>query len=813
MRIECPHCQARVRVEDPDDDTPIRCPECRKKFTPPDPDDDDRPRRGGKKRAREKAEAEEGNNKKGWIIAGGVVGTAAVGGIVAVVLMMGGDKKPAEAANNNNSNSIQPQQPPPPRPQPVVPQPDPAAVAGGGLGKTTNPTIAPNPNPPKKVTPVGPAAVTIPPQYADLFRTPVSAPPRMIRAASLRPSATDLVPDVPTFHSLLQARKNPAGKDPAVAPKAAKLTNEELKRASAFIKVEAGDRSGSGSGFLIALDGQAGLVATNHHVIEAAARPQYGAKPATVTVIFNSGLADEKVGKAAIVAYDPVADLAILRVEAPGPWPKAINPYHTPAKLTEGVAVQFWGFPLGDILATGKRNPEITLGTGTVSSFRYNAGGKLDRVQVNGTINPGNSGGPLVDADGRLVGIVVSRIKPNLGSGIGFAVPVNDLIALLEGRLLATAFIPIGLENNRAKFLVFCPVMDPLVRVDTVFIRRWAGAGGPPEAVRDPLTGYKPFGMKKDGKANLPGVDEFPLKLFKTDLESTSGFVVALGEIDVPQDAAQVQIQVASQTFPNPVNGGKLTAASKPVAYTLSVGDQAVGADARPFNTLTDNLDGLAGQTVVVKGRIAAPPNTLAAVQELVIVSPDGRRPDRVRFLVDAAVATQFDEVMPEDRPLPVRLVCLVGRRGADGFVPVRVARLDFIGRADWVVRTIPAGPGEKADDLAAMNRDPARFAGKTMDLAVETAPLMPRALAANELVVLLSSFTDPRNLRFTISPAMRQRLIEGLGREHPPGAVVPAKIRVTLPDQTAPPGYLTNIVVTRIDFTDLEGNVIKSVE
>ena len=815
MRIECPHCEARVRLDEPpEDDTPIRCPECRKKFVPPEMDDEDdrRPaRKGGKKRRA----AEEPKSMMPWIAAGGVVAVAAVVGIVVVVTSSGSKPAAATAANTTPQPQPRPQPQPQPQPQPApnrtpartptAADPDvtgdkPSGTQGGGGTTTGGPT-----------RPVTVPQAAIPAQYVELFRQAVDVPPRTIRAASLRPKDADLVPEVPTFHSLLMARKGAAAT--AAVPKTAKLTQDEVKKACAYIKVETGEMSASGSGFLIAQDGVAGLVATNYHVIEAAARPRFSAGTASVTAVFNSGQADERVTKAQIVAFDAFADVAILRCEGGGPtWPKPINPYNALPKVTEGIDIQFWGFPLGDVLAGGKGNPAITVGKGSVSSLRYATGGKLDRVQISGSMNPGNSGGPLVDADGRLVGIAVEII----GAGIGFAVPVNDLIGLLEGRLLATIFVPTELDNasGRARFLVVAPVMDPLDRVDTVFIRRWSGTGKAqaPEAVKDALTGYKPFGIRKDGKANLSGVDEFPLKKFNTKGSGADGLGIALGEMDVPLDAAEIQLQLASQTFPNPQTGTKLTAASKPVAYTLKIGDQPIGSDARALSDLTANPDGLAGQVLVVKARVAAPPVTRDPVQDLIIVGGDGKRPDRMRFLVDRATAAEFDEVVPEHQVMPVRLVCVVGKRGADGMVPVRVARLDFLGRADRVVRTIPAAP-DPDDKLAELNRDPAKFAGKTLEMKVSSIPLNVRALQLGEYAVVFPSRFAPRNLMFTINPGMRQRLVESAGQGFRPGMLVPTRVTAVVPDRPTLVGGRTLITLTKIEFIGEEGRVMRTIE
>ncbi len=110
-------------------------------------------------------------------------------------------------------------------------------------------------------------------------------------------------------------------------------------------------------------------------------------------------------------------------------------------------------------------------------------------------MNPGNSGGPIVDGDGRLVGIAVAIVNPAIGTGIGFAVPVNDLIALLEGKMLASLFVSTGLERNRAKFIAIAPMIDPLAGSRRSLSAAGRGTGRSP-IVKDPKTGFKPFGMR-----------------------------------------------------------------------------------------------------------------------------------------------------------------------------------------------------------------------------------------------------------------------------------------------------------------------------
>src|SRR5207248_3877727 len=140
-----------------------------------------------------------------------------------------------------------------------------------------------------------------------------------------------------------------------------------------------------------------GVVATNFHVIEAAAGPKTeGAGPAPkITVVFNSGEpTGEQEMPAQILAFDPIADLAILGVPPSARFPKPIDPWATPP-LKEEMDVRICGFPLGSLLATGGQNPRISINPGTISSLRTNKGGKLERVQISGSLNPGNSGGPI----------------------------------------------------------------------------------------------------------------------------------------------------------------------------------------------------------------------------------------------------------------------------------------------------------------------------------------------------------------------------------------------------------------------------------
>ncbi|HET7616912.1 MAG TPA: trypsin-like peptidase domain-containing protein [Vicinamibacterales bacterium] len=163
-------------------------------------------------------------------------------------------------------------------------------------------------------------------------------------------------------------------------------------------------RQGSGSGFII--DKQ-GLVLTNYHVIEDADR-------ITVT------LADGRGFRADVVGTDPAIDVALLRIPSAGGLPEA--PLGDSDTLRVGEWVCAIGNPLGYVHS-------VTVG---VVSF---IGRKLfdpsldDYIQTDAAINFGNSGGPLINARGEVIGI--NSAISSRASNIGFAVPINQAIAIL----------------------------------------------------------------------------------------------------------------------------------------------------------------------------------------------------------------------------------------------------------------------------------------------------------------------------------------------------------------------------------------------
>jgi hypothetical protein len=253
--------------------------------------------------------------------------------------------------------------------------------------------------------------------------------------------------------------------DEAIAPE----TVQAVKRAAVFIRIELNGKEASGSGFVVGRDGDKALIITNQHVV-AGPNQKPGSEVAPispnvkVTVVFDSGTRTERSGKGEVLAADPKSDLAVLRVTGIKDIPEPIS-YAEPPKVVETMAIWTFGFPFGQALATGKGNPSITVGKGSVSSLRYNDDGELVLVQIDGSLNPGNSGGAVVDGKGRLVGVAVMTIK---SSGIGFIVPAAEIGTLFAGRVVGKAIAMQPGQDGKQKARVELNLVDPLNKIRSV---------------------------------------------------------------------------------------------------------------------------------------------------------------------------------------------------------------------------------------------------------------------------------------------------------------------------------------------------------
>lgn len=163
---------------------------------------------------------------------------------------------------------------------------------------------------------------------------------------------------------------------------------------------------GSGSGSII---DTRGYVLTNNHVIEKAYK-----------IFIN--LADGSQYEGKVIGTDPENDIAVLKFNPPKEMQLKTVPFGDSASLKVGQKVLAIGnpFALERTLTVG-----IVSGLGRPIQTSTNTIIR-DMIQTDASINPGNSGGPLLDSQGRMIGINTMIYSPSGGSvGIGFAVPVN----------------------------------------------------------------------------------------------------------------------------------------------------------------------------------------------------------------------------------------------------------------------------------------------------------------------------------------------------------------------------------------------------
>ena len=157
-----------------------------------------------------------------------------------------------------------------------------------------------------------------------------------------------------------------------------------------------------GSGFIFG----DGLVMTNAHVVN-------GSEKLVV------GLSNGTKYKGNLIGQDLLTDIAVIKLEGQGPWPKAI------LGDSSKIEVGDWAIAVGNPFGL-----ENTVTLGIISNLNRNVSQlgiydkKFELIQTDAAINPGNSGGPLLNSKGEVIGIN-TLIRSGPGAGLSFAIPIN----------------------------------------------------------------------------------------------------------------------------------------------------------------------------------------------------------------------------------------------------------------------------------------------------------------------------------------------------------------------------------------------------
>ena len=191
---------------------------------------------------------------------------------------------------------------------------------------------------------------------------------------------------------------------------------------------------GLGTGVII---DEEGYVLTNEHVI-------HGADKVTVT------LPDGREFKGEIKGADIRSDLAVVKIQAKNLPVAELGD-------SDQVKIGQWAIAVGNPFGCAGGGNEPTVTVGVISAMNRTIRGPADRdysnlIQTDAAINPGNSGGPLVNLNGKVIGINVAIFSTTGGyQGIGFALPSNAAKAILgdliQGRKVLYGWLGINVQD------------------------------------------------------------------------------------------------------------------------------------------------------------------------------------------------------------------------------------------------------------------------------------------------------------------------------------------------------------------------------
>lgn len=198
------------------------------------------------------------------------------------------------------------------------------------------------------------------------------------------------------------------------------MIEETSKSVVAIAVYSNGQMAGSGSGVVYAYQNGMVYMITNHHVIDGASEIQ---------VIFH----DKESVTATLIGSDQYSDIAVLQAQVD--FVPTVIDLGDSDLLKAGETVLAIGSPLG-IEYAGSVTQGVVSATDRTVSVDLSGNGQddwdMNVIQTDAAINPGNSGGAFVNALGELVGITSMKFSDTSVEGMGFSLPINDVMIVVE---------------------------------------------------------------------------------------------------------------------------------------------------------------------------------------------------------------------------------------------------------------------------------------------------------------------------------------------------------------------------------------------
>lgn len=189
------------------------------------------------------------------------------------------------------------------------------------------------------------------------------------------------------------------------------------KQSNPFSQNSSDVESGSGSGIIFKKDNQYAYIVTNNHVIE-------GANALEIS-LYNGDKTEAK-----LIGADALTDLAVVRIDAK--YASDIINFGDSSTLRPGDQVWAIGNPLGQQLSRTVTQGIVSAVDRSITVNTSAGDWEFNVIQTDAAINPGNSGGALINSKGEVIGINSLKIADSGVEGLGFAIPSNDLIPIVN---------------------------------------------------------------------------------------------------------------------------------------------------------------------------------------------------------------------------------------------------------------------------------------------------------------------------------------------------------------------------------------------